>query len=226
MNAAPEDEELKLLLAKVYLSDNKVADAEKLLQGVVDKDSVSEEAYLLLANIYLSEKELDAAEALLLKGKKNISTSIKIPLRLATLYEFNDNYSAAIDIYRELHLSQPDNLVITNNLASLLSDHGDGKGDLELAKTLADKLLESKQPVFLDTIGWVNYRLGFYQKAITYLTQAIEKNPDVNIFNYHLGMAYKMSGNKAQAKKYLEKSLADNKEFKEMDLARTALKDI
>ena len=222
----PEDEELQLLLAKVYLANEKVDDAETVLKEVVARDTASEEAYLLLARIYQSKKDLESAEALLIKGKNNNPSSLKIPLLLATSYEFNDNYSAAIDIYRELHQSQPDNLVITNNLASLLSDHGDGKGDLELAKNLSDKLLENKQPVFLDTIGWVNYKLGDYQKAVTYLTQVVEKNPDVSVFNYHLGMAYKMSGDKAKAKTYLEKSLAGDKPFKEKDLAQAALKDL
>lgn len=226
LEMTPDDEELKLLLSKIYMTNKKVDDAEKLLKGVVDNDSVSEEAYLLLARIYQSKKESDAYEALLLKGKKNIPASTKIPLRLATLLEFKGNYSAAIDIYRELHPSNPDNLVITNNLASLLSDHGDGKSDLELAKTLADKLLENKQPVFLDTIGWVNYKLGDYQNAITYLKQAVEKNPEVSVFNYHLGMAYKMAGDKTQAKIYLEKSMADNKPFKQKDLAKAALQDL
>jgi hypothetical protein len=35
-----------------------------------------------------------------------------------------------------------------------------------------------------------------------------------------------MLGNKAKAKIYLEKSLADDKAFKEKDLAQAALKDL
>jgi tetratricopeptide (TPR) repeat protein len=80
--------------------------------------------------------------------------------------------------------------------------------------------------VFLDTIGWVYYKLGDSEKAIQYLAQVIEKMPEVKVFNYHLGMAYKLSGDKTQAKTYLEKSLADNKPFKEKELAEAALKDL
>jgi tetratricopeptide (TPR) repeat protein len=196
------------------------------LKEVVARGAASEEAYLLLSQIYQSKKVTDSLEAFLVKGKSNVPSSLKIPLALATVYESNSKYSAAIDVYRELHESQPDNLVITNNLAALLSDYGNGKDDLELAKTLSDKLVENKQPVFLDTIGWVNYKLGDYEKAVTYLTQVVEKNPDVSVFNYHLGMAYKMLGNKAKAKIYLEKSLADDKPFKEKELAQAALKDL
>lgn len=226
LEMTPDDEELKLLLSKTYMTNNNVDEAETILEELVSNDTASEEAYLLLSRIYQSKKDLDSVEALLIKGKNNVPSSLKIPLGLAALYEFKGNYSASIDIYRDLHQSQPDNLVVTNNLASLLSDHGDGKGDLELAKNLSDKLLENKQPVFLDTIGWVNYKLGDYQKAITYLTQVVEKNPEVNVFNYHLGMAYKMSGNNAKAKIYLEKSIAGDKAFKEKELAQAALKEL
>ena len=131
-----------------------------------------------------------------------------------------------IDIYRELHDSNPDNLIIMNNLASMLSEYGDDKEDLKLAKTLSEKLEESGQPVFLDTIGWVYYKMADYQGAIRYLSQVIEKAPKVNVFNYHLGMAYKMAGDKSQAKIYLDKSLADGKAFKEEDLAKAALRDL
>ena len=108
----------------------------------------------------------------------------------------------------------------------MLSDHGNGKDDLELAKTIAEKLKESDQPVFLDTIGWVYYKLGDSAKAIVYLDQVVEKMPEVNVFNFHLGMAYKLSGDKTQAKIYLEKSLADKKEFKQKELAEAALKEL
>lgn len=226
LEMTPDDEELKLLLSKIYITNKKVDEAETILEEVVSKDTASEEAYMLLSRIYQSKKELDSFEALLIKGKNNVPSSLNIPLGLAALYEFKGNYSASIDIYRDLHQSQPDNLIVTNNLASLLSDHGDGKGDLELAKILSDKLLENKQPQFLDTIGWVNYKLRNYQKAVKYLTQVVEKNPDVNVFNYHLGMAYKMSGNNAKAKIYLEKSLSGDKAFKEKELAQAALKDL
>ena len=107
----------------------------------------------------------------------------------------------------------------------MLSDYGNDI-DLQLAETLVEKLKESDQSVFLDTIGWVYYKLGDAEKAVQYLVQAVEKRPEINVFNYHLGMAYKLSGDKAQAKTYLEKSLADNKEFTQKELAEAALKDL
>ncbi len=222
----PDDMQLKILLAKVYMVDNKAGVAESLLNEVVTANSGIEEPYLLLSQIHQNKKNLSSVKEILLKGAGNVKTSIKIPLKLAVIYESENSYKQAIDIYQALYVGHPDNLVVVNNLASMLSDHGNGKDDLELAKAMVEKLKKSGQPVFLDTIGWVYYKLGDYENAIQHLIQVVEKAPKVNVFNYHLGMAYKMAGDKSQAKVYLDKSLANNQQFKQKNLAEAALKDL
>ena len=226
LTSTPDDVELKILLAKVYMVNKNTDSAETLLNEAIAINSGAEEPYILLSQVYQSKKDISATKAILVKGKTNVKASLKIPLRLAVIYELDESYKKAIDVYRELNETHPDNLVIANNLASMLSDYGNGKDDLELAKTLVEKLKENDQPVFLDTIGWVYYKLGDSAQAVQYLTQVVEKMPEVNVFNYHLGMAYKLSGDKAQAKTYLEKSLADNKPFQQKELAEAALKDL
>lgn len=223
---APEDEDLKLLLAKVYAVNNDLEVSEQLLNEVVSINPQVEEAYLLLSQIYQSKKDISHAKDILTKGKSNVKASLKIPFRLAGIYEVEGEYKKAIDVYRELYLSHPDNLLIVNNLASMLTDYKDGKDDVGLTKELIGKLEKSKQPVFLDTIGWAYFKLGESQKSIQYLSEAVQKSPQVNVFNYHLGMAYKLSGDKKQAETYLEKSLANGKNFKEKELAKAALKGL
>ena len=226
ISSSPDDVELKILLAKVYMMNKNIDSAETLLNEAIAINSGTEEPYLLLSQIYESKKDRNSSKEILVKGKTNVKASLKIPLRLASIYEQEESYKKAIVVYRELYETNPDNLIVTNNLASMLSDYGNDQDDLELAKTLAEKLKENNQPVFLDTIGWVYYKLGDSAKAIEYLSQVVEKMPEVNVFNYHLGMAYKLSGDKAQAKTYLEKSLADNKPFKQKEMAEAALKEL
>ena len=226
LKASPDDVDLNVLLAKVYLADNELDNATRVLNELIKDKPNSEEPYLLLAQIHMNKKDLTSLESTLKDGIENVAKSIQIPLRLAGLYEHEKKYRQAIDVYRSMNESFPDNLLIMNNLASILSDHGNGKDDLNLAKSFIEKLKDSGQPVFLDTIGWVYYHSADYENAIKYLLQVVEKSPDINIFNYHLGMAYKMSGNKDTAKVYLEKSLANGKKFREKDLAKAALKDL
>ncbi len=226
LKSSPKNAELNLLLAKVYIAKNDTDSAERSLMLAINSDSQLEMPYLLLSQLYQSKRDFKSAKAILIKGMGNVKASIKLPLRLASVYEYEGAFNKAIDLYRTINNQYPNNPVIMNNLASLLSDYSVNKDDLALAKSLADKLKGNDQPVYLDTIGWVHYKLGEYQKAIQYLSKNVEMLPKVTVFNYHLGMAYKMSGDKAKAKVYLEKSLANGKEFKEKDLAKAALKEL
>lgn len=226
LGASPDDVQLKILLAKVYMVNNNADSAETLLNETLILDAKIEEPYLLLSQIYQSKRDQAAFKAILIEGKANVKASLKIPLKLASMYEVEKSYNEAIAVYRDIYEQYPDNLLITNNLASMLSDHGDGKDDLQLAKTLAEKLKESDQAAFLDTVGWIHYKLADYDSAIQYLSQVVEKMPEVNVFNYHLGMAYKMSDDKAKARTYLEKSLAGDKPFSQQASAEAALKEL
>ncbi|MCK4707113.1 MAG: tetratricopeptide repeat protein, partial [Gammaproteobacteria bacterium] len=181
---------------------------------------------LLLAQIHLNKENIEAAKEVYLKGKENVVSSLKIPLRLAVTYELTGSYDKATAEYRDLYSQHPENLIIINNLASMLSNYGVNNKDLEFSKELIEKLKSGAHPAFFDTIGWVYYKLGDHKNAIQYLSQAVEKSPKVNIFNYHIGMAYRQAGDNINAKLYLEKSLSADKPFKGREKAEAALKEI
>lgn len=226
IESAPDDAQLRIMLAKVSLASNEPGVAEKILNKVTETKSDLEEPYLLLSNIYQNKKDLKAVKAILTKGVLNTTGGLKIGVKLASLHEHEGSYKTAITVYKEINNENQNNLLIINNLASLLSDYGDGKDDLVLAKTLSVKLEGKGQSAFQDTVGWVHYKLGDFEKAIQYLSKATEESPEINVFNYHLGMAYILSGDKVQAKDYLEKSLADEATFKEREKAKVALKGL
>ena len=226
LNLSPEDSELNLLLSKIYLLTDKANEAEKILKEVIRNQPEIEEPYLWLSQLYTLKKDMESLKSILEQGTENVVTSYKLPLKLASMYEQDNDFNKATDVYRVMYKTYPDNLVVLNNLASMLSDYSTNADDLELAKSLVDKLEKSGQPVFLDTIGWVYYKVGDYPKAIEYLLKVVEKAPDVNIFNYHLGMAYKAKDDHVNAKVYLEKSLANGKTFKGKDKAQKTLSEL
>lgn len=51
----------------------------------------------------------------------------------------------------------------------------------------------------IDSMGWVYFRLGMYQKAVEFLEQAAALNPGNAVINDHLGDAYWFSGRKNEA---------------------------
>lgn len=223
LKASPDDAELKILLSKVHLANKDTQSGVAILNDVISTNPGIEEPYLLLSQVHQLAKEESKTESILTKGKENVPNSIKIPLRLAALNELNGRYDIVIQIYKDLYAKRPGNLIVTNNLASTITDHSDNKDDLALAEKIVGKLKDSGQAVFLDTVGWLYHKLGDGKKAVEYLQQAVDMQPEIHIFNYHLGMAYKLSGNNVKAKVYLEKSLDSGKPFKQMDDAKAAL---
>ncbi|MCA9074517.1 MAG: tetratricopeptide repeat protein [Planctomycetaceae bacterium] len=85
---------------------------------------------------------------------------------------------------------EPDNTQVNNDLGYLWADQGK---NLEQAKTMIEKALaaEPENPAYLDSMGWVLFKLGDYEKAREYLEQAVNLpgGGDSTIFD-HLGDAY------------------------------------
>ena len=78
----------------------------------------------------------------------------------------------------------------------------------EEALVLIQRALEIKpdEPAYIDSLGWVNYRLENYPEAIEHLRRALSlfQNDEVAA---HLGEALWVSGDQAEAMKVWESAL-------------------
>ena len=121
---------------------------------------------------------------------------------------------------------QPANLIVANNLASLLLDHRTDKASLKKAQSLAAVLRKSQIPQFKDTLGWASYHQGDYRTAVSLSEEAAAALPDQAAVRYHLGMGYIAISQLGKASEELKKALrlAPNDELAEQ--IRTALKKI
>ncbi|MBI1899838.1 MAG: tetratricopeptide repeat protein [Planctomycetia bacterium] len=82
----------------------------------------------------------------------------------------------------------PDDPTANNDLAYLWSDQGKGK-NLRRALAMSQKAVatDPDNAAFLDTIGWVHYKLGNFEEAAKHLEKAAqEESPDAVILD-HLG---------------------------------------
>ena len=221
-----ETAELYMLLAKIQLTSKKIENAKKSLLKSSSIKADWNEPYLMLANIYMTDKQNKKAITVLQNGLVKIESDLKLSLSLARLYESLGNFNAAISEYEKAYEQHTDNVIITNNLASLLSEYRNDEASLKRAKELADKLKNVDQAVILDTAGWVYYKTGDYAEAVNILKTVVEKLPDVAVFNYHLGMALYKSGDEAAAKKHLTSALATKGSFPGKDDAKVHLQKL
>jgi tetratricopeptide (TPR) repeat protein len=105
----------------------------------------------------------------------------------------------------------PDNAQALNALGYTLTDRTDRHQE---ALTMIQRALELKpgDPFYLDSLGWVYYRLGDLEKAEKFLREALEVQPDTE-FSAHLGEVLWERGKKDEAMQVWQKALeqdADN----------------
>jgi len=96
----------------------------------------------------------------------------------------------------------PENAQAMNALGYTLTDRTDRH---EEALQLINKALELRpnDPYYLDSLGWVYYRMGDLEKAEYYLREAVEIQADVE-FVAHLGEVLWKQNKKNEARKYWE----------------------
>ena len=182
--------------------------------------------YRSLASTRLLMKDKKGAVDAYLQGLKVIPDSPVLVTGLAVLYEQENQPEKAIALYEEVMKRNPDSTLAANNLAMLLVDNKTDEASLSRAMELANTLKKSRNPAFLDTVGWVEYSRGDYQAAIINLEQAVKNAPNAMVLRYHLGMAYYAIGDNGSARRELEKALESGSAFRGKNKAEAALEKL
>jgi len=143
-------------------------------------------------------------------------------LTLALLYERNGNFTQARDVYEKLLAINPNFVLVLNNLAYLYTEH---LNNLDKAYELARKArdVQPQDPAVADTLGWVLYKRGDYQQALSLLQESVEKAPDNPEIQFHLGMTAYMMGQTDIAKVAFKKAANTAKDFPNKDESKHRL---
>ena len=164
------------------------------------------EALEQLVALDLNEKRSADALALVQKQIELSPQVIGLHMLLGMIHEMRQDVPQAQSAYEKVLEINPRFGPAANNLAYLYSEHGgDKEKALQLAQTAKEVLPED--PRISDTLGWILYKRGIYERAISLLRESAEKLDDNAEVQYHLGMAYLKAGNSQAAKESLSKSL-------------------
>ncbi len=215
------------LLGELYLS----AGEERKAMEAFGKAISAKKGWLIpvrnLAMLHASRGDSEEAVKLVKKATREMDMDDEATaVAVAGLYETIGAYEEAIQLYDEILSRSSNNEIVANNLAALLTEHRSDTASLQRALKLASRFEKSANPNYLDTIGWIYYKLGKYDKATDLLKKAVKQSPNTAIFNYHLGMAYRMAGEKELARQHLRAALDSKADFWGRDEARRALRNL
>ena len=194
---------------------NNLADARVHIAKILARKGRLNEARELLQHLRIASPEnglkLLLIEAEILRDVQKYALAQEVYNQGLDLYEDNFDllYARALnaadmgrvdileqDLKRILE-EQPDHADALNALGYTLADKTDR---LDEAKGYIQQALALKpdSPAILDSMGWVEYRMGNLQAALNYLQRAANINPDAEIAS-HLGEVLWKMNNKAKA---------------------------
>ena len=110
---------------------------------------------------------------------------------------------------RNIIAKEPNNAAALNALGYTLADRTNRHAEALQYITKAMKITPD-DPAIIDSMGWVQYRLGNLEEAIKLLREAILLLPDPEVAA-HLGEVLWVSGQQEEAKKVWEKALEKKK---------------
>jgi len=195
-----------LLMAKVYLAQSDIAQAEPELKKTIELLPESPTAYFLLAGIYSRSNQQAKALEQLTEILKRDPKQITALMLMSVIYDQQGNVEKARDGYERLLAVNPRSGVALNNLAYLYSEK---LNDLDKAQDLAQKARQQtpNDPHGADTLGWIMHRKRQYTWALNLLEDAADKLPAEGEVQYHAGMTSYMMGDEGTARVRFQSAL-------------------
>jgi tetratricopeptide (TPR) repeat protein len=154
--------------------------------------------YLIEAELLRSNNDYQAAHTVYSKALEEFENNTELLYARGLNAADMDRIDILERDLRKILATQPDHVDALNALGYTLADKTDR---LEEAKGYIERALSMKpdNPAILDSMGWVEFRLGNLQAALQYLQQAAELSNDPEIAS-HLGEVLWQMGEIERAK--------------------------
>lgn len=148
----------------------------------------------------------EEAMTVLQKAYQMDPDDLNIIVSLGVAYEELNMFPESDSLHETAIQKYPEEALLLNNYAYSLGERGI---QLERALEMAKKAIsiEPDNGAYLDTIGWIYYQLGDYEKAKQYILDAVSKREDSSVVIEHLGDVYFKLGNIEKAKEYWKQAL-------------------
>ncbi len=173
-----------------------------LLGSLADDDPERTDALIELGNLLRRDELYERAEKAYSQAIERIAAPTQEHWSLfysrGIAYERTKRWSEAeADFLFALEL-QPEQPFVLNYLGYSWVDQGE---NLDQAEDMLNRAVKARPDdgFIVDSLGWVHYRLGDYEKAVEQLERAVELQPGDPVINDHLGDAYWRVGREREA---------------------------
>jgi tetratricopeptide (TPR) repeat protein len=209
LRKTPNDLRLRSLLASTAVLAGKydlgIEQYRQLLAAAPKSTTVP----LALSRVYRTKGDLPTAVDFAQKARAAAPASAAALVNLGDVLSLSGRQAEALDIYRQTLKLQRDNAAALSGAAYAIAETG---GNLDEAFSMAQQAvrLDSLQPGYSDTLGWVYLKKNFKDSALQVFRSLTEKYPDDPMYHYHLGLVLLEDGDRGTAKTELKSALSMN----------------
>jgi|GEM_PF-4894168 len=186
-----------LRLSYYYTQLGTHGQAISILEGLAKSEPENADFLNYLAIAYEQDQKYEKAIKAMLKLIDLDDQNAEYQFYLSTLYDRTKRFPKA-----EIHLKKA--IELNSNYAIAFNylgyTYADLNRNLQEAETLVQRALalDPENGAYLDSMGWVYYRLGQYKKSEDFLQRALLKGQDPLIWE-HLGTVHEVQGHLSQA---------------------------
>lgn len=201
----------QLRQADILISHGRGTEASAKLAAARDEQpDYAIQLFLIEAETLSANNQTNRAWDVLQQALKQYPDDLNLLYSRAMLAEKRNDLPQLEKDLRAIIAREPDNAMALNALGYTLSDRTTRYAE---AKALIQQAydINPDDPAVLDSLGWVNYRLGNLNEAERLLRQALDRFPDQEVAA-HLGEVLWAKGKQREARQIWAKFLKDNPE--------------
>ena len=201
----------QLRQADILISHGRGTQASAKLAAARDEQpDYAIQLFLIEAETLSANNQTNRAWDVLQQALKQYPDDLNLLYSRAMLAEKRNDLPQLEKDLRAIIAREPDNAMALNALGYTLSDRTTRYAE---AKALIQQAydINPDDPAVLDSLGWVNYRLGNLNEAEQLLRQALDRFPDQEVAA-HLGEVLWANGKQREARQIWAKFLKDNPE--------------
>ena len=203
-------------------------DAEQALQeleGMLKGNQEDLEIYHYILQVYQRQKRYKDAQKKLYEAEKYFDHEKSFYFMLGALQERQKEYGKAETTFRKVISLDPMHASALNYLGYMWADQGVKLNEaLNLIKQAV--ALEPNNGAYLDSLGWVYFKLGRIEEAELYLVRALARVRRDPTIHDHLGDLYYKKGDYLQARSAWQRSVAYGQDEEESGKVRQKMADL
>ena len=138
------------------------------MQSKIEKFNNNYSVHYILGTSYYQVGNLDESEKHLIKALSIFPGSRSSKHTLAMIYDQNGLYIKSDSLYLELITTDSTDAQAYNNFAYSLVERHDNL-ELALEMSIIANRIQPKSAPYLDTLGWIYFKLEQYEKALEYV---------------------------------------------------------